>query len=97
MISEKELKQIHHDILLENQAELSDNDAWKEISSIVYRQDIMECSGLTITDRHIDIEYSFGEYYEVREKNALFRYIYESSGITLPPDKQQEIVLFERK
>ena len=35
---------------------------------------MFECGDTPIIDRHIDIEYSFGDYCEIREDNPLFQF-----------------------
>lgn len=47
-------------------------------------------------DRHIDMEYSFGDYYEMSEGTPLFAYI---SGICLLPEGEgeTEVVLYQEE
>ena len=45
----------------------------EDVSEIVYRTDVFECVYAAVIDRYIDIEYSFGDYYEVHEDNQLGR------------------------
>lgn len=65
MITINDVKQISKKISLENG--ISENDLSEDVSEIVYRTDVFECDDASIIDRHIDIEYSFGDYYEVHE------------------------------
>lgn len=69
MIAIDDVKQISQKISLENG--ISDDNLSEDISEIVYRIDVLECDDTPIIDRHIDIEYSFGDYYEVREEKPL--------------------------
>ena len=59
MITINDVKQISKKISLENG--ISENDLSEDVSEIVYRTDVFECDDASIIDRHIDIEYSFGE------------------------------------
>jgi len=73
VITMDEVQKISHKIALENG--ISDDTLSGDISNIVYHIDVLECGDTSIIDRHIDIEYSFGEYYEVREDTLLFQFI----------------------
>ncbi len=73
MITFDDVKKMSHKISLENG--ISDNDLSENVSEIVYRIDVFECDDAPIIDRHIDIEYSFGDYYEVHEENPIFQFI----------------------
>ena len=70
MITMDEVRQISQKISLENG--ISDDDLSEDVSEIVYRIDMFECGDIPIIDRHIDIEYSFGDYYEVHEDSLYF-------------------------
>ena len=62
MITMDDVKQISQKISLQNS--IASDDLSKDISEIVYRTDVFECGDTSIMDRHIDIEYSFGDYCE---------------------------------
>ncbi len=62
MISLDDVKQISQKLSLENG--ISEDDLSEDVSEIVYRIDVFECDDAPIIDRHIDIEYSFGDYYD---------------------------------
>lgn len=62
-----------------------------DISRIVYRKDDF---GVTCF-RHIDVEYSYGEYIEISEKDANFQRILDVFGIT--DLEKEEIILFEEE
>lgn len=95
MIAIDDLKQISKKISLENG--MSDDNLSEdvsEISEIVYRIDVFECDDTPIIDRHIDIEYSFGDYYEVHEENPLFQFICALCNLSLAQE-EEEIILYQ--
>lgn len=95
MIAIDALKQISKKISLENG--MSDDNLSEdvsEISEIVYRIDVFECDDTPIIDRHIDIEYSFGDYYEVHEENPLFQFICALCNLSLAQE-EEEIILYQ--
>ena len=64
MVTMDNLEQITRKLSLE--IGIPNDEVMEDISSIVYYVDVFECDGDTsIIERHIDVEYSFGEYYEV--------------------------------
>ena len=61
-----------------------------------YYVDVFECDGDTsIIERHIDIEYSFGEYYEVPEGSELFQFICSLYGLPLLQE-EKEITIYQK-
>ena len=62
MITWDEVKQINSKLVLENGGSPEEDSSCEEISSIVYYTDVIECEGTAVIHRHIDIEYSFGDY-----------------------------------
>lgn len=68
----KIIKQLSEKMLLEYDAALCE-----DVSAIVYYNDLYKCGENNIIDRHIDIEFIFGEYYELHDEDELFQYIYE--------------------
>jgi len=46
-----------------------------DISYMVYRHEVFEYGGTAVHNRHIDIEFSFGECYEICEATPLFQLI----------------------
>lgn len=92
MITKDDIKEISRKIALENG--MPSDTLSEDISEIVYRMDALECGDSPIIDRHIDIEYSFGDYYEVREDSPTFQFI--GSLCNLPTHPQEaEIVLYQ--
>lgn len=98
MITADEVKQISDKLFMENTDMPNDKlgeELSEEILQIVFRRDVFACGSDTLIDRHIDIEYSFGEYYEVREENPLFQYICSLCGLSLLQEEQEEIVIYQ--
>lgn len=87
MITINEVKQISKKISLENG--ISENDLSEDVSEIVYRTDVFECDDASIIDRHIDIEYSFGDYYEVYEDSPLFQFICALCNLSLEQEQEE--------
>lgn len=75
---------------LENLIDLED------LVQIIYRKDVFESNEFNkIIFRHIDIEYCFGEYFEVAEDNELFSKLRNVFGdFDLEKDK---MILFENE
>lgn len=92
MITMDDVNQISRKVSLENG--ILDNNLSEDISEIVYRMDMFECGDTPITDRHIDIEYSFGDYYEVHEDNPLFEFICTLCDLPLLQEGK-EIILYQ--
>ena len=92
MITMDDVRQISQKISLENG--ISDDDLSEDVSEIAYRIDVFECSDSPVIDRHIDIEYSFGDYYEVHEDSPLFQFICELCNLSLTQE-EEEIILYQ--
>ena len=92
MITMDDVRQISQKISLENG--ISDDDLSEDVSEIAYRIDVFECSDSPVIDRHIDIEYSFGDYYEVHEDSPLFQFICELCNLSLAQE-EEEIILYQ--
>lgn len=92
MITIDDVKQIISKIALENG--IGDNDLSEDVFEIVYRTDVFKLDDETVIDRHIDIEFSFGDFYEVHEDNPLFQFI--SALCSLPlAQEEEEIILYQ--
>lgn len=91
MITKVDVKQISQKISMENS--ISEDDLSEDVSEIVYRIDVFECDDTPIIDRHIDIEYSFGDYYEVHEDSPLFQSICALCDLSLAQE-EEEIILY---
>lgn len=92
MLTIDDVRQISNKISLENG--ISDENLSEDVSEIVYRIDVIECDDAPKIDRHIDIEYSFGDYYEVHEENPLFHFICALCSLSLAQE-EEEIILYE--
>lgn len=95
MITIDSVKQINQKISLENG--LSDDNPCEDITNIVYRIDTFGCGDSSIIDRHIDIEYFFGEYYEIYEENPLFQSICGMCNLSFVQEEMKEIILFQKE
>ncbi|MBS5111295.1 MAG: hypothetical protein KHZ15_01255 [Coprobacillus cateniformis] len=89
MITLDVVKQIGEKLSLEN-------SGLKDIINIVYYNDIFECGDTTIVHQHIDIEFSYGEYYEVCEGTSLFDDICVLCHISLLQREQEKIIIYEK-
>ncbi len=87
MISLDNVKQISPKLSLENG--ISEDDLGEDVSEIVYRIDVFECDDAPIIDRHIDIGYSFGDYYEVHEDSPLFQFICALCNLSLAQEEEE--------
>ncbi len=94
MIELKDIQQISSKLSMEIMGMESD-DLGEDISCIVYRADVFEAGDDVMIDRHIDIEYSFGEYYEVCEDTSLFQFICSLCNLSLLQE-EQEIILYQK-
>lgn len=100
MLTLDEVRQIIRRLSLENGVSNDDlmedtEDITEDISCIVYRIDVLEGGGSDLIIRHVDIEYCFGEYYEISEDTPLFQYIGTLCELQ-PLQEEQEIVLWQQ-
>ena len=93
MITLDEVEQISRRLSLENG--ISDDTLSRDISGIVYRTEVFECGDSPMINRHVDIEYSFGEYYEIGESSSLFGFISTLCNLPLLQE-EQEMVLWKK-
>lgn len=94
MLTIDEAKQIGQQICLENG--IAEDDLREEISEIVYRVDVFECEDAPIMNRHIDIEYTFGDYCEIRAENPLFQFICTLCSLSLEQVEEEELILYQK-
>lgn len=94
MITMDDVKKISRKVSLENGI-LEDNLS-EDISEIVYRVDVFDCDDTPMIDRHIDIEYSYGDYYEVHEDTPLFQFICTLCDLPLSQE-EKEIVIYQKE
>ncbi len=95
MITIDSVKEINKKIALENG--LSDDNLSEDVSKIVYRIDVFECGDAPIINRHIDIEYSFGDYYEVHEESPVFQFICALCNLSSARPDMEEIILYQNE
>lgn len=70
----------------------TDEGLWEDVSCVMYRADMISCGDIAIVDRHIDIEYSFGDCYEIREDTPLFYWLCTLWGLPL---EEKEIIFYQ--
>ena len=71
-----------------------DADLCEDVSCIVYYNDLFQCGENNIIDRHINIEFVFGEYYELHDEDELFQYIYQLCELSAMM-KKGKIILYQ--
>ena len=86
VITIDEVKQIAHELFLENLS-VSEDDFNEDISCIIYRNDVLECGGNTIHSNHNDIEFSYGECCEIPQTAPAFQFICKLCKFT-PSEKE---------
>ena len=74
---------------------MPDKELIGDISCIIYRNDLFECDGKTIHSKHIDIEFSFGEYYEIPQVDPAFQFICNLCKLALP-EETQEFIIYQK-
>lgn len=94
MITLNEVKQIVDKLSLEDLPATDDN-LIDDISCIVYCNDVFECGDETINSRHIDIEFSFGDYYEIQEEDPVFQFICTLCNLPMTED-EQELIIYQK-
>lgn len=94
MLTLNQVRQICRKVPLENMGE-SDDGFMEDLSGIVYRTNVFECGDASIIDRHIDIEYSYGEYFEIHEDASLFQLICTLCNLPLLQE-EKEIIIYQR-
>lgn len=93
MITIDEVRQIIGKLSEEELPEL-DGDLIDEISCIVYLNEVFDCGDTTVNSRHVDIEFSFGDYYEIHEDDPAFQFIRELCDLPMT-DEEQELIIYQ--
>ena len=75
MLTEDEVNKIMEVITSANHADY-DSDLCEEISEIAYCVDRFDFDDVCEISRHIDIEFTFGEYIEIHEGDALYESVF---------------------
>ena len=96
MLSLEDVNEICQGLSLEIMGRLEE-DFSEDVSCIVYYHDICECGDVSIYHRHIDIEFVYGECYEIQEGMRLFQDICRLCDLSLVGDKEEGIVIFQRE
>lgn len=98
MINSDELNQILENLsFIIERDNHADYDLSEDVSRIVYYVDIFECGSSNIISRHIDIDFIFGDCYELHEEDALFQSIFTRCNLqTIAEDSEQEIILYQK-
>lgn len=94
MITTNEVRQIMNKLIPENSS-MSDNGLVEDVSCIIYQDDIFECDDKIIHNKHIDIEFSFGEYYEIPQDTPVFQFICNICNLALP-EETQEFIIYQK-
>ena len=94
MITTNQVWQIMNKLFPEN-ASMPYNEIIDDISCIIYRNDIFECGDKTIHSKHIDIEFSFGECYEIPQDNPVFQFICNICNFPLS-EETQELIIYQK-
>lgn len=94
MLTIDEVRQISQKLSLENG--ISTDTLSEEISSITYYIDLFPYGDTPIIDRHIEIEYTFGEYYEIPENTPLFSLICTLCNLPLFSKEEKQIILYQK-
>ena len=90
-----EAKRISQKISLANG--VPDDTVSEDIAEIAYRTDVFECGDTPVIDRHIDIDYSFGDHYEVHEDDPLFQFICTLCSLSSAQAEEEEIILYQNE
>lgn len=93
MLTTSEVGEILNQLYAENTSS-SNNDLFEAVECIVYRNDIFEYGAATQGYRHIDIEFSFGDYYEIAETTALFQFVCSLCDF---PQSEREWILYQQE
>lgn len=72
--------------------QLNENSLSRDVHLIAYRIDCFDCGDEKIIMKHIDIEFDFGECYEIHQGEELYNYIYEFCN--LDEIKENEKILY---
>lgn len=88
MLTSDQVKEICRLLSLEVTGTPDDANAlFADVSQVVFRREVTDCGDAVFAARHIDLEYSFGDYCEIAEGTPLFGYI---SGLCPLPEGEEE-------
>ena len=66
-----------------------------DVSCIIYRTDIFKYGDKNVIRRHMDIEFTFGGFYEINEDNQMFQYVCSLCNLQIHKDEQNDIILYQ--
>lgn len=70
-----------------------------EVSSVHFRVDVFAYGGLEKVERHIDLDFTFGEYVELWENEGLYQYIFDLCHLqemNEDKEREREILLYQK-
>ena len=68
----------------------------EDIDTITYHQDVFMAGDTQIMFRHIDIDFCYGDYLEIKEEDALFAYIMNICNIK-EMSEEAFIILYQKE
>lgn len=96
MIPLNEGKNIIEQLQLKNKL-MTGMDFTRDVSQIAYHIDVFQCGKSSIINKHIDVEFSFGEYLEIQEDEELYRYLFDLCNLQLvKADTDTLIILYQK-
>lgn len=70
---------------------------WEDVNMICFRVDMFSYGDKKEWNRHIDIDFIFGDYVELHENEELYSYIFHLCDLQLLEIKREtEVVLYEK-
>lgn len=96
MISSDEVKNIIGQLELKNGV-IARSDLSEDVCCITYHIDIFKYGDCSIMNKHIDIEFIFGDYCEIQEGEAIYQYIFKLCNLqTLKADEEVVMILYQK-
>lgn len=94
MLTQEEVTQILQRLHTELDTPLeAPEDTLEEIAALVYRCDSFSYGGTVAYGRHIDVEYTYGDCYEIHEDTPLFQFI--GTLCELPQEVEEDVPLYQ--
>lgn len=93
----KQVKELMALLIMESDTQLID-DLADEISSIRYCIDMLSYGDTKLADRHIDIDFVFGEYRELREGEKPYQFIANICQLQcIDTSEKLELLLYKKE
>lgn len=74
-----------------------DDLAEEDVSAVYFRVDLFSYGNTQTINRHIDIDFVFGEYVELQENEALYQHIFALCHLQkLAKDNELSVILYQR-